>query len=256
MQNQKCKSDWNIVLDLDATLINTFESVDKIYELVETTDDLNWLSAQSYHFNVTDPDEDGTTKPYYMWGIDRPYLQEFITYLIENFKNIYVYSAGKAKYVECIVDHIFPLLDYNPPIILNFNDIIYDEDTGDVTKPLSKIYEITKGEANEKNTFALDDREDTFKLNKKNGILIPEFSFVDYEEEIADELLKEIKKRTSDDKCLMQLIQFFEKHKGAPDVRELDLTNIFDTNSKSKNDYRDRMRSGMIKLSPSHSIKM
>ena len=248
---------YNIVLDIDSTLVQTFESIDSLYTLIDTTDDLNHLSHQTYCFDVVDPESDGTNEPYYMWGIDRPYLQEFISYCIENFKNVYIWSAGTKKYVEKIVEHIFPRLDYHPPIILDYNDTIYNEEENIVTKPLQMVYNKSNGEADETNTFSLDDREDTFSENPRNGILIPRFAFDDrsIKEDGQDKLLNAVNHFVKNDKCLYELINFFENNKNVEDVRTLDMTGIFTTCSKMESDMSDRfIPKNSTKLSPSHNI--
>ena len=76
-----------------------------------------------------------------------------------------------------------------------------------------------KGKLNETNTFVLDDREETYSYNKRNGILIPEFESDMSVEDICNhpdgELLK-----------LMTWLNTQEV-KSSKDVRKLNKTNIF-----------------------------
>jgi len=246
---------FNIVLDIDETLIHSFEEMDTIFKLLqEGDDDLNWLSNMSYVIHVTDPNEDGTSGNYSMWGLYRCYLEEFISYIIENFRNVYIFSAGSKKYINKIVENIFTPLKYKPPIILDYNHINHDKDTGNIQKPLSKILEQTKGEATIENTIIIDDREDTFELNIDNGILIPRFSTDDENGDENVVTIENIKSILKSDKALQELIVFFEKNKHIDDVRKWDKSNIFSKVKKEENRYSAKMV-GTRHLSPSHNIK-
>ena len=253
---------WNIVLDIDSTLVNTFEGTGIVYEIIKNGDkDLNFITHQSYCFDVIDPEADGTSEPYYMWGLYRPHLTEFILYCIENFKNVYIWSAGSKKYVDCMVEHIFPLLNYNPPVVLNRKDTVCLEDDEVVNKPLTKVYKLSNGEANETNTLILDDREDTFSINRDNGILIPRFDLdgvydeQDEENYKADEVLESISHYLRNDNCLAELIQYFEKHKDVSDVRTLPKENIFTCCNRLEENFSLKFRTGTQRLSPSMNLR-
>jgi len=210
----------NIVLDLDSTLIFTLDDMDDLYKLIESGEDLDWLSAHTYLIEISDPNEEGFSGSYTMIGIFRPYLVEFITYAIERFDNILIWSAGRRKYVGAIVERIFPSLDYKPPIILNYDDTEIGDD-GVVTKKLEKLFNMKECSANVKNTFVVDDRSDTFDHNVENGILCPPFE-VD-----SENLLESIRNVLKTDDFLHELIKFFETCKDVEDIRTLNLSEKF-----------------------------
>ena len=95
-----------------------------------------------------------------------------------------------------------------------------------ITKPLEKVYrhKSCKGKLNSKNTFVLDDRADTFSLNKRNGILMPEFE--------SDMSLEDI--HHHEDKNFLKLMAWLstKKVRESTDVKKLNKTNIFKTSLK------------------------
>lgn len=222
--------DINIVLDIDSTLINSFDQTDAIYDLVAQGDhEVNYLAHQSYHLDVTLPEE---TSPFHMWGIYRPHLTEFILYCIENFKNVYIWSAGCKLYVDSVVESIFSQMNYHPPIVLSNQDTYCDDENNVVNKPLSALYKKSKGQANEMNTLIVDDREDTFSSNPDNGILIPRFSFDDMsvEHDGKRATLEQIERDIANDNSLQQLIKWFEENQeelNKGDVRRVRKSDIF-----------------------------
>ena len=85
---------------------------------------------------------------------------------------------------------------------------------------------------NPKNTFVLDDRSETFSLNKRNGIQIPEFE--------SDMSIDDICNHTDCD--LLKLMAWFstKEVKECDDVRKLNKKNIF---GKSLGEYREILQS-------------
>ena len=75
------------------------------------------------------------------------------------------------------------------------------------------------GLLNEKNTFHIDDRDDTYSSNPDNGVLIPEF--------YCDMEVKSIANHK--DNNLLKLIAWFSlpEVKKSKDIRNLDKTKIF-----------------------------
>lgn len=240
----------NLVLDLDETMVYTFDNIGELYKLIETDEDFDWLSVHSYILEMCDPNEEGCNEEYKMWGLFRPYLVEFITYAIERFDNIYIWSAGKRKYVDAIVDRIFPSLDYNPPIILNFDDTEISEE-GVVTKNLQKLFDNKDCDAKPHNTFVMDDIKDTFSQNPDNGILCPPFSIEDYDD--PKEMADNIREKMKNDNFLQKIIKFFEECKDEKDVRNLNMGERFavDNSGTMKIPSVPKIK----RISPSHNIK-
>jgi len=218
----------NIVLDIDATLVHTHSDV-------ENFDCLNIfkkshrvrLRKKLYTMKLYDVSvEDGTGDEIILSGVYRPYLKEFLDFCLEYFDNVIIWSAGRKKYVEKMCDLMFPVIGKRPRVIYNYDDCdVGREDY--LKKPLRKLYKdqrLIDININEKNTFVLDDRDDTFSLNSSNGIQIPEFE--------SDMTPEEI--NFHPDVCLVKLMCWLSKKevKNSTDVRKLDKDRIFTTSLK------------------------
>ena len=214
---------FNIVLDIDATLIHTHGDLENFKSLrIYSEDEQMAMRKNLYHMKLIDvTSEPGEGEITELSGIYRPYLKEFLEFCFDYFKNVIIWSAGKKKYVEKMCEYMFPLKD-QPLIIYNYDDCESDENDM-ITKPLEKIYKDKriKGNLNEKNTFVLDDRTDTFSLNKRNGIQIPEFE--------SDMSVEDICNHS--DVELLKLIAWFnlKEVQDSKDVRKLNKKNIFST---------------------------
>lgn len=153
-----------VVLDLDSTLVYTSNNIN---DLEKVYTDSN-LTNRIFKLDIIDISEKNEIKLEF-WGIFRPYLSEFITFLITYFKEIYVYSAGIYKYVHLITDIIFKKHPIKPKLILSREDCVYFKD--DFIKPLNNIFKRDEN-SNQLNTFIIDDNPISFSRNKENGILI------------------------------------------------------------------------------------
>lgn len=236
----------NVVLDLDNTLINSFDETDELFKLIHDGDtELNYLSQYCYHLSITCSGLD--LEQYKLWGIFRPYLVEFILYCAERCKNIYIWSAGHRDYVEAVVEKIFGNLDYKPKLIFSIEETEYDEGSGVVIKDLNKLYQASSGQALAHNTIIIDDRRDALSRNHDNGILIPRFAFRGHSvnnsgrEATINQITSDIRK----DRALQELIKWMDNIKDIPDVRLLDKTNIF----SDKENFDE-----MITVSPSVNV--
>jgi hypothetical protein len=104
------------------------------------------------------------------------------------------------------------------------------------------------------NTYIIDDREDTFKYNRDNGILVPPFVFSDCEDLGRDEMLKKVRVRMNEDRVLKDLICFFEEHKDVEDIRSLNLKEKFGSEEDDEASSFNRIVN-KYRFSPSHNIK-
>jgi TFIIF-interacting CTD phosphatase-like protein len=189
--NGKC-----IVLDIDLTLVHTQDTMKSLSELPDT------MRKQAYVIAL----DDG-----YMWGLERPHLQQFLEFCFDNFVIVNIWSAGKKGYVHAIVDRI-TRDTHAPHAIFTFDDLLLENNT--YSKPLYKMWEdeILSKFMNERNTLIVDDNDITFQHNIRNAIQIPEY-FPSVNEQGED-----------DDDCLLQLIQWM-KESGvlySSDVREIE----------------------------------
>ena len=169
-------TDMCVVLDLDATLIATQDSIDSLKQLeIMTNPRYIELRRRSYCLKLTDLDnQDGSR--YDFWGITRPHIEEFLLFCFNYFKYVIVWSAGKRNYVHAIVKKLFQHLRA-PHLILTYDDIVLDKDDN-VEKPISKLLKCDLFINNQIKTnqiYVVDDNETTFVRNKKNAIYIPPF---------------------------------------------------------------------------------
>nr|QBK90034.1 MAG: ctd-like (NLI interacting factor-like) phosphatase [Pithovirus LCPAC101] len=169
-----------IILDLDETCIHSFTYMDKLDKL-NIMKDSKYLDIRRRIYKIKmldiDGDRDGSGKHAKMWGVERPYLKEFLTFCFSYFDIVAVWSAGVYKYVHEIVRHIFKDIG-EPHIIFTREDCKVEKD-GNLTKPISKMIEKVNEMnkfMNTMNTFIVDDRFDTFQYNYNNGILIPPYN--------------------------------------------------------------------------------
>lgn len=215
-------SDKTIVLDLDNTLICTYDKREHYNKLQTVTNPRNvQIKDRIYTFEY--PEGNEVTK---VWGVKRPYLRDFIYFCFCYFKNIYVWSAGKREYVNKIVKEIF--MEFrSPDVILAQEDCQPGDDKNPFYKPLSKLcrqynLDISK-------TYILDDNRGTFVFNEMNAINIPNYS--------PNPCLKYIKEK---DPSLLQVINWLMLPHviNADDVRLLEKNIIFNTSIKEYDEIK------------------
>ncbi len=161
-----------IVLDLDETLIHTFDSTDSAKTLRLLTDPRHIeIRKECYILDFYDARED---KQYHMWGIRRPYLDEFLDFCFNKFGLVIVWTAGSADYADAIVNAIF-----NTAPHLIFSREHCREFRGNIVKPLKDLFDyepkLSKLTSLD-NMIMIDDVTANFKFNPKNGITIHSFN--------------------------------------------------------------------------------
>lgn len=175
--NYKAQTNRCIVLDLDQTLIATQKDIQSLKDMgIMSKPELLGLRDRIYNLEMSDFQKKGDGSSYRFWGIMRPHIKEFLIFCFSYFEYVVVWSAGKRKYVEAIVDHIFRDIQ-EPYLVLTYDDIVMASD-GNVEKPLEKMFKIIAnkgGNVSFSNTLALDDNPSTFRKNKDNGVLIPPY---------------------------------------------------------------------------------
>lgn len=175
----KSLTDKCIVLDLDETLIHSFENIYDLDNLkIYTSPSLLNLRKRIYSMQLDDViDKKGKGTITELWGISRPFIREFLINCFSYFKIVAVWSAGQRKYVEAIVDYLFRDLK-RPHVIYTYDDC-NQLDNRLLVKPLQKMINNVPGlnkYMSLKNTFIIDDRYSTFSnVNLTNGILIPPY---------------------------------------------------------------------------------
>jgi len=220
----------NIVLDIDATLVHTHGDMDDFKMLkIYSNDEQISMRRKLYNMRIIDvSDNPGEGEVTDLAGIYRPFLKEFLEFCFKYFDNVVIWSAGKKKYVEKMCEYMFPLKK-QPLIIFNYDDCEGDENNL-IIKPLEKLYNHPKckGKLKTDNTFVLDDRSETYSMNKRNGIQIPEFE--------SDMSIEDICSHT--DIELLKLMSWLSTKEVSEckDVRKLNKKNIF---TKSLKEYKE-----------------
>jgi len=240
MGSHKC-----FVWDIDATLVHTHDKdyennisiQDKFAMLDIFADEEKFkLRKKLYTMKIIDVSEPGHGRITFLTGIFRPYLQNMIDYMKVNNTPFVIWSAGTPKYVHKMAEIMFPEKDFQPEVVYTSDDCEMEKDNkGEITtviKPLEKLFKDKrlKGKFNEKNTLVIDDREDTFSRNPKNGIQIPEFESDLTVEDISDH----------SDINLAKLMAWLETKevKECTDVRKLKKNKIF---QKKFEDYIEQI---------------
>lgn len=231
-------TDHCIVLDLDETLVHTFDGMNSLKNL-DLLNNPNLLHIRKRAYTICSRNIgvcDSNTAE--LWGIRRPNLTEFLVFCFSYFKVVAVWSAGTKAYVESIVNIIFR--DIRPPhVVFSRGDceeidsktgarlnkangeVVGESHNGIIIKPLSKMISSVPGLSkymNLNNTFILDDRASTFLENPNNGILIPPY-----------EPYPDIRSLETDDGVLLKLGNWFMNREviASSDVTKLDKINIF-----------------------------
>jgi 2-hydroxy-3-keto-5-methylthiopentenyl-1-phosphate phosphatase len=229
-----------IVLDIDATLVHTHDEESTKFEILDIYSDEDKIKYRKnlYALKIIDVSRvSGSGEVSVLTGIFRPHLREFLDYCRKYFAGIVIWSAGQKKYVEKLVENMFPFEDFQPILVYSYHDCITANNDDFIRKPLAKLYKENKlkgfkGKLNEKNTLILDDRDDTFELNSKNGVQIPEFE--------SDMSIEDISGH--DDIHLLKFMSWLETKevKNSDDVRKLRKDKIF---KRSLEDYNKQLKS-------------
>lgn len=175
----------SIFLDLDQTLISA-----------EANEEHNFDKYKEKSKLFSFEDMDG----YYI-VYARPGLQEFLTYLFENF-NVSVWTAASKDYAVFIIDklilkdHPERKLDY---ILFSYHcDVSYHKK--DHSKDLSMLWDVYNIDGyNKDNTIILDDYSEVFQTQPNNCVIAIPFNFT--------------KKNSENDKFLTELIPELDKMK-------------------------------------------
>lgn len=189
-----------VVLDIDCTLVNTIEDEHfEFYKSLNLGNSKNIsLRDRVYCASIDDATKNpGAGKKYELSGVFRPYLDEFLEFLFDNF-NVIVWSAGKDRYVHTMCDILFPHYSRQPQIIYTACESII-KSNGFTIKPLSMLY---NDKINASNIFIIDDTPSTYSRNPDNAIRIPKFLC-----HVSD-----IKKISNEDNHLLVLKNFLEKN--------------------------------------------
>lgn len=168
----------SILLDLDQTLISA--EADEEYDFRKYRN-----KARLFNFE----DMDG----YYII-FERPYLQEFLDYLFENF-NVSIWTAASKDYALFIIDKFIINRNY-PDRKLDFIFFSYHCDISkrhkNGSKDLSMIWDVYKMEGYDRNKiFILDDFDEVYNTQPNRCIIAEPFEFQEEGSE-NDRFLKDL----------------------------------------------------------------
>lgn len=203
------KMDKCIILDLDETLVHTFDESSKntFFEILYDPD-LSVYKKRLYYTNEVNNE--------HLYGIMRQDLHNFLYYCFSNFRLVAVWTAGISSYADAIVKIITNDLQ-SIKVVYSRNQCV--NENGKLIKPLSFMVDNPKlfGIIRPENVIMLDDKSSIAKYNIENLIKVPKFNPKTVDEAIA-----------SDD-CFIKLTKFFtsETFKKSKDVRSLNTSNIF-----------------------------
>lgn len=167
-------NDKAIVLDLDETLVHTFNDFNLYSKL--GLDKISDLTTRIYKIQMRDVvTHRGQGVITTMWGVIRPHVREFLLFCFSYFKAVIVWSAGKYGYVHEIVKILFSGMQ-QPHAILTRDDCTQMD--GNFDKNLNKLFndKILGKYVRPDNTIIVDDRTVSFSTCPNNGVLIPAYS--------------------------------------------------------------------------------
>ena len=185
----------NILLDLDQTLISA-EALEE-YDAIKN-------EAKSKKFTSKKMDE------YYI-VFERPGLQDFLTYLFNNF-NVSIWTAASKDYALFIIDKI--ILQNKPERKLDWILFSYHCDISKKLKRGSKMLDVLWDEYkiegyNEDNTIILDDYNEVYNSQPANCIIAKPFEFTDdnsYQDKFLHDLQEAMEKYKNSGKKLATLV--------------------------------------------------
>lgn len=209
-----------IVLDLDETLVHTFDRISN-EQAEEIRRDPEYIKVRDrfYLIDISDPfTRKGEGHHLYMWGMLRPHLKEFLNFCFSYFQVVAIWTAGTKPYAKEIVSELSKHTIREPHIVYSKNECV-DSSGRCSSKNLAKMISECNSSMNLSNTFMIDDIIDNFDHNPNNGVLIPPYRVSPTKVSILND----------NDDNLMKLMNWFKREDvmNSKDIRELDKSTIF-----------------------------
>lgn len=217
-------TNMNVVLDLDETLIHSQEEINSLINLgLLSKPEFLEVRQRLYVLKFPNSKEN-------MWGITRPYSEDFLAFCFSYFKRVIVWSAGTRDYVDLVVKHLFANVGRQPDLVYSRQECIMTKDKklGITTcKPLTKLMEQEKWlDLTPENTLFLDDNQQTFSKNVENAIHIPRYLITNKGKSGAGKGRVSVFVEDNRLKELMDWLMKPETYK-TKDIRIVDKTGIF-----------------------------
>lgn len=209
----------NLILDLDSTLICTFDKEEEegkendIFKNLKLFRENSDLKSRIYHFDVALDESD---EEWFIWGIIRPGAIEFLKWANSYFDNVLIWSAGTRPYVKEIVTYLFRKAEIKLPNIIFYRDHCTVEKKETIKKLDNLFSYINAKERNitRENTILIDDNDVIHKNNPDNVILIPAY-LPDFTTEYI---------RNDPDDFLWQIQEWYEEN--FPEPSEMEKINV------------------------------
>ena len=209
-----------LILDLDETLVHTYTE-DAEERIVEEYQDM-LIKKRCFHKEVVNYGERGTGGRWKITSVYRPGLREFLSFCLENFAGVAIWSAGQRSYVEALVCF------FGTWSSVGSMDLVYcSEDCVSSAKPIQSMIARESDRTNcvpftgmtPSNTLIIDDQINNGVPNPDNIVIIPEYDIGPSREEILSQ----------EDNALRKLTDWFSSDEFVlcEDVRKLDKTAIF-----------------------------
>lgn len=239
------KGPRTLILDLDETLIHSWERPGfldsyQIYTNPEISKQFHPPGKPDITYSMLmgsvplhQVAHDNLKDSVCIWGLKRPYLEEFIKFCFNYFTNILVWSAGVDAYVQEITKSIFSESGYTSPRIIWARPQCSNH-KGAYHKPIIDIFNCLEKQdpqifnIDPKSTLILDDKVHTFMQNPQNGVLIPPY-YPGYENVGHTPNLANLLDRSDD--MLLRFMRWLNlpSVRNAEDVRLLDKSQIFNS---------------------------
>ena len=190
------KKKYTVVLDLDQTIISG--------EDLEEYKRQDWSSKEKKFRHATMED-------YYII-FERPHLQNFLSYLFQNF-NVIVWTAASKDYALFIIENM--ILKNHPERKLDWIFYTYHCDHSrelqSGIKDLRLLYEnFDLPGLNRNNTIIIDDNDEVHSIQPTRAIHIPPFEFTE--------------KGSENDKILLTIIDFLKDLKRGEGINTTNIT--------------------------------
>lgn len=156
------KKKFNIILDLDQTLI-AGELTYEMNQLKFSNEEYKKIKKLNNHMKLFRSYNKNDIIEYNIY--ERPFLQEFLDLLFDNF-NVAVWTAATKDYAMFIVKNIILI---KPNRKLDFIYTRNEYDKCNYNKPLTYVYK-NYPSYNKYNTFILDDNINVYKIQPLNCI--------------------------------------------------------------------------------------
>lgn len=224
--NSNAKTRKCLMLDIDECLISIAGSDFDPQLVTEIKTNPKYMSIRPRLIEINLRDRDGIKgegRQEYYWGVKRPHLDIFLSFALDYFYIVGIWSAGRRRYVERITDTLFFGFPH-PYIVMNHDDVEYlpssDPLYAEYHKPLRKVISLDPRNITTNNTLFLDNKGDNFVDNPRNGVTIPDYR-----------IGPNLDIMMTDDISLLQFKQWLSKSDvmTSEDVRYLDKSSIFIT---------------------------